>query len=120
MWYNFAFLFLYFYLALFLVHTGYHHTNEVFNAFSHDYAYHAVSINLETQETYFDKQIIRDLVSDHFNVNLKRKTYNHLVTFYYDGRESSENEESAYFTIKLVASLGFGANFDKTFAYYLT
>lgn len=120
MWSNFSFLFLFFFTAAFFVSSGYHHVNEVFNAITHDYLYHAAVVDLDSEEVYFAKDVIRDLVSDHFSVNLRVNDYAYVVTFYKDGKECMENVMSSYFRINLRASLGFSAYYDKTFSYYLT
>ncbi len=120
MWANFAFLFLFFFTAAFFVSSGYHHVNEVFNAITHDYLYHATLINLESEEVYFAKDIVREIVADHFKINLRVNDYDYVITFYADGKECNEDVISAYFRINLQADLGFNARYDKTFSYYLT
>ncbi len=120
MWANFSFLFLFFFTASFFVSSNYHHVNEVFNAITHDYLYHATLIDLINEEVYFAKDVIRDLVSAHFTVNLRVNNYQYVIAFYKDGKECNEDVMSSYFTINLQAELGFTAHYDKTFSYYLT
>lgn len=120
MWANFSFLFLFFFTAAFFVSSGYHHVNEVFNAISHDYLYHATLINLVSEEVYFAKDVVRELVSEHFTANLRLNDYEYAIIFYQDGKECKEDVMSKYFTINLQANLGFNAHYDKTFTYYLT
>lgn len=120
MWGHYALLFLFVFVALFAVNTNYHHLNEVLNAFSHDYLYHATLIDRLNVDVYFDKPLIRILVADHFTNNLRHDNYDYTVIFYKDGEVCPENEQCKYFTINLVAPLGFNLYFDKTFSYYLT
>lgn len=118
MWWKFAFLFLFLYSGVFSVSTTYHHVNEVFNAISHDYLYHAILTNLMTEEIYFNKPLVRELVANHFAKHLKTPDYQYILTFYTEGRVSAESEPSILFTINLTVPLGFLATYDKTFTYY--
>lgn len=120
MWWKFAFLFLFLYTGVFSVSTSYHHVNEVFNAISHDYLYHAILIDLASEEIYFDKPLVRQLVNEHFKKNLKPKDYEYIITFFKEGEECSESIQSKVFTINLVVSLSYLAIYNKTYTYYFT
>lgn len=120
MWEHFAFLLLFFFIALFTVSVNFHHVNEVFNTLGHDHMYHVTIIDLEGEDVYFDKVALRLVVDDHFRTNLGRVTYAYVITFYHAGEVASEEEKAKLLTINLQAPLGFNVNYDKTFTYYLT
>ncbi|OQA77523.1 MAG: hypothetical protein BWY30_01072 [Tenericutes bacterium ADurb.Bin239] len=118
-WSNFAFLFLFTYSTLLTINIRYHHVNEVFNSITHDHVYHVTTMDIETYEFYFEKPLVRLMVANHFNENMKRENYEYTITFYTNGLISEEDERSRYFTINLFCPLGFGVSFDKTFSYYV-
>lgn len=119
-WSNFAFLFLFTYSTLLAINIRYHHVNEVLSSVTHDHIYHVTTMDLVTNELYFEKPLVRVVVANHFNLNMKRENYEYTITFYTNGVVSEESERSRYFTINLVCPLGFGVTFDKTFAYYVS
>lgn len=120
MWHHFSFLFLFLFVALFVVSVNYHHTNEVFNSLSHDHFYHVTRVDLVSEEVYFDRTALNEVVMTHFADNLKIKEYTVTIIFYKEGVEANPGELSRNLTINLVAKLGYFRYFDKTFAYYLT
>lgn len=120
MWWKFAFLYLFLYSGLTTFSVRYHHVNAVFNGFGHDYLYHSTLMDYETEEVYFDKFKLVEIIDEYFIANIKVLNHEHHITFYSEGRISNESERSRYFTIRLVALLGFNATYDKTYHYYLT
>lgn len=120
MWHQFAFLFLFLFNGLFFVNTRYHHINEVFNSLTHDHLYSVTENDIYNEEVYFNKTKVREMVTKHFKDNMKRTSYEFIIVFYQGNEESTEFERSNFFTIKLLADIGFLMTYNKTFSYYLT
>lgn len=115
-----SFVFLFGFISLYFPATNYHHVNEVFNGYSHAYVADTVYFDFDYEEPSFSRDRIIDSIDTYFNKNIKSYlVHNHVVIFYYNDQLSNGSDLCNKFTIRLLVSLTFNVNYDKTFRYYI-